>query len=510
MKEGKPYQYVSIRSDSTEKVANKQKIEDQKQFYEFILNNLPADIAVFSPDHKYLFINPVAIKNNELRNFMIGKDDFEYCEFKGIDSSLAIERRRAFNELIANKEFVEWEDEKILDNGERHITLRKMGPIYNNEGELVVVIGYGLEITSRKIAEENVVIAKKEVERINLNLQGLVQEETKKNIKLSQSLNESEKLSTIGELASGIAHDLNTPLGTIKNGGEAIRYTIDTILNELIWKFTPEQVSFAIKTSIENKSDGFIRGIQYIQLLKEFRTFLSENYKQLTEIQISEFASAFMKIRIDLNERDLIATILNNSNALELIKLIDNLQTTWKFIDSIVVSADRAANVVNDLRSLIKNQKSERSSVNLHENITTVLNVFGFELKTNVEIDFNVDKSTFIDGYDIRLFQLWSNIIKNAIEAMDNNVGEKLLKISSVETNDTIVVSIENNGVKIPDEALAKIFDKFYSSKLGTKKSGLGLSIVKNIISEHDAEIKVSSTEFSTIFTVSFNKKRNE
>ena len=93
---------------------------------------------------------------------------------------------------------------------------------------------------------------------------------------------------------------------------------------------------------------------------------------------------------------------------------------------------------------------------------------------------------------------------------MDNNVGEKLLKISSVETNDTIVVSIENNGVKIPDEALAKIFDKFYSSKLGTKKSGLGLSIVKNIISEHDAEIKVSSTEFSTIFTVSFNKKRNE
>ena len=93
---------------------------------------------------------------------------------------------------------------------------------------------------------------------------------------------------------------------------------------------------------------------------------------------------------------------------------------------------------------------------------------------------------------------------------MEGNIDKKLLKISSVETNSTIDVSIENNGSKIPDEALARIFDKFYSSKLGNKKSGLGLSIVKNIISEHDAEIKVSSSEFSTIFVVSFNKKRNE
>lgn len=510
MKDGKPYQYVSIRFDSTDKVLSKLEVETQKQFYEFILNNVPADVAVFSPDHKYLFINPTAIKNTEMRELMIGKDDFDYCELKGIDKSLAIERRNAFNDLVANKEFIEWEDEKILDNGERNITLRKMGPIYDDKGDLLLVIGYGIEITSRKIAEENTVIAKKEVERVNLNLQDLVQEETKKNIKLSQSLNESEKLSTIGELASGIAHDLNTPLGTIKNGGEAIRYTIDTILNDLIWKFSPDQISFALKISSERKTEGFIRGIQMMQQLQGFKSYLSENFKHLKESEISDFASLFVKTRIEITETDMIATMLNNSNALDLIKLIDHLQTTWKFIDSIVVSAERAANVVNDLRSLIKNQKSERSTVNLHENISTVLNVFGFELKSSIEIDFNVDKSTVIEGYDIRLFQLWSNIIKNAIEAMEGNIDKKLLKISSVETNSTIDVSIENNGSKIPDEALARIFDKFYSSKLGNKKSGLGLSIVKNIISEHDAEIKVSSSEFSTIFVVSFNKKRNE
>ncbi len=510
MKEGKPYQYISIRFDSTEKVISKQKNEDQKQFYEFILNNIPSDIAVFSPDHKYLFLNPIAIKNTELRNFMIGKDDFDYCEFKGIDNSLAIERRKAFNELVANKEFVEWEDEKILDNGQRHISLRKMGPIYNDEGELLLVIGYGLEITSRKIAEENVEIAKKEVEHINLNLKSLVQDATRKNLELSQTLNDSEKLATIGEMASGIAHDLNTPLSSIKNGAEAVRYTIDSIFNDIIWKCSPEQISFAIKRSIENKSEGFIRGIQQMIMLKEFKAYLSENYKQLAENEISEFASAFVKARIELNETDLIATILNNSNALDLIKLIDNLQTTWKFIDSIVVSSDRAANVVNDLRSIIKNQKSLKSQINIHDNISTVLNIFDFEFKKNINIEFNVDNSSVIYGYDIRLFQLWSNIIKNAIEAMVRNDGRKLLKISSIENKESITISIENNGAKIPEDVLEKIFDKFYSSKSGNNKSGLGLSIVKNIIAEHNAEIKVTSTEISTIFAIIFSKNRYE
>ena len=217
-----------------------------------------------------------------------------------------------------------------------------------------------------------------------------------------------------------------------------------------------------------------------------------------------------MKARIELNETDLIATILNNSNALDLIKLIDNLQTTWKFIDSIVVSSDRAANVVNDLRSIIKNQKSLKSQINIHDNISSVLNIFDFEFKKNINIEFNVDNSCVIYGYDIRLFQLWSNIIKNAIEAMVRNDGRKLLKISSIENNESITISIENNGAKIPEDVLEKIFDKFYSSKLGTNKSGLGLSIVKNIIAEHNAEIKVTSTENSTIFAIIFSKNRYE
>ncbi len=507
MKEGKPYQYVSIRYDSTEKVLNKLELETQKQFYEFILNNLPADLAVFSPDHKYLFINPAGIKNNEIRNFMIGKDDFDYCQLKGIDTKLAVERRTKFNELIREKKVIEWEDVNILENGAQQNILRKLNPIYDEKGDLKMVIGYGIEITERKIAEENVLKAKKEVEAINSNLKKLVSEETQKNLQLSKSLTENEKMATVGELASGIAHDLNTPLSSIRNGSEAANFTVNSILQELIWKCTREQLNFAIQRASTNiESSIFTSGLELMRLSKNFSVYLSAKFKNYTETEIKEISSAFVRARIEINEEELIDQIMNASNSLNFLKLIENLQTYQSFVHSIEISANRALNVVNDLRLNIKNQNSIKSHVNLKENISSVLNIFNFELEQKVKIDIKIADSIVIYGYDIKLFQLWSNIIKNALEAMESNKGEKLLKISASETKDTISVSIKNNGPAIPIENQHKIFEKFYSTKRGLSSSGLGMSIVKNIITDHGAKIILESTDLFTTFTINFKK----
>ena len=58
-----------------------EQVTTQKDFYENILNNIPVDIAVFDENHKYLFVNPQAIKNDDLRSYIIGKDDFDYCKY---------------------------------------------------------------------------------------------------------------------------------------------------------------------------------------------------------------------------------------------------------------------------------------------------------------------------------------------------------------------------------------------------------------------------------------------
>ena len=130
------------------------KISEQKEFYEFILNEIPSDIAVFSSDQKYLFVNPQGIKDTAIRNFMIGKDDYDYCRLKGISYELADGRKKVFNEVMETGEYKAWIDDFIDKNGNRKVIYRRMGPLKDKNGEIKYVVGYGIEITERKIAEE--------------------------------------------------------------------------------------------------------------------------------------------------------------------------------------------------------------------------------------------------------------------------------------------------------------------------------------------------------------------
>ena len=132
----------------------KDTIESQKEFYELILNSIPSDIAVFDKNHRYLFINPQGIKDEKVRKFMIGKDDFDYAKLKGISDEKAVARRKFFNEIISTKNHETWSDEHIDINGSRKVVQRNLGPIYDEKGKFCFVIGYGTDITNRVLTEE--------------------------------------------------------------------------------------------------------------------------------------------------------------------------------------------------------------------------------------------------------------------------------------------------------------------------------------------------------------------
>jgi signal transduction histidine kinase len=144
-----------------------------------------------------------------------------------------------------------------------------------------------------------------------------------------------------------------------------------------------------------------------------------------------------------------------------------------------------------------------KGPVNLHENIRTVLNVFNHQLKYGVDLKFNIPETIELFGYEPKLYQLWSNLIKNAIEAMHAK-GE--LRITARETRRHIEVTISNSGDPIPVEIQEKIFDKFFTTKGKTTGTGLGLSIVRNVVDEHNAKINLISDEQYTSFIVTFGK----
>lgn len=146
--------FICFISDITERKEATRQLDEQKKFYESILNKLPTDIVVFDKNHKYLFVNPGAIKGEEYRKFIIGKDDFEYCEYRNRDKSLAELRRARFLEVKETKKEIRWEDTVNDPNGNPVTSLRRIFPIHDEKGELEMVIGFGLDITDRKVLEE--------------------------------------------------------------------------------------------------------------------------------------------------------------------------------------------------------------------------------------------------------------------------------------------------------------------------------------------------------------------
>ncbi len=122
------------------------KTKELKTFYESILNTIPVDIAVFDENHRYKFVNPAAIKNDDLRKKIIGMDDFEYFKSLNRNENPAKERRKRFNTLKSTKQPTEWQHNIIGKDNETLTILRKMFPVFQ-KNKLKMVIGFGLDIT---------------------------------------------------------------------------------------------------------------------------------------------------------------------------------------------------------------------------------------------------------------------------------------------------------------------------------------------------------------------------
>jgi PAS domain-containing protein len=149
----------AVQRKETELIDLNEKIASQKEFYEFILNNIPSDIAVFDTDHKYRFVNPQGIKDDELRAWMIGKDDYDYCRFRNVSSSIADKRREKFKNVVESKSHQVWIDDYMNKQGDRKIVFRRIDPLFDESGNVKLVIGYGMDITDQKLAEEKLVDA---------------------------------------------------------------------------------------------------------------------------------------------------------------------------------------------------------------------------------------------------------------------------------------------------------------------------------------------------------------
>jgi hypothetical protein len=136
----------------TREMSLSDEINSQGDFLNRILDNVPVDITLFDTKHQYRYINKVAIKDDETRKWLIGKTDFDYCDYKAKDKALAEGRREIFKKVLSSKEDFDYVDKIKVENKTKYV-LRRFHPVLT-DGKVTEVIGYAVDITDQIQAQK--------------------------------------------------------------------------------------------------------------------------------------------------------------------------------------------------------------------------------------------------------------------------------------------------------------------------------------------------------------------
>jgi signal transduction histidine kinase len=166
------------------------------------------------------------------------------------------------------------------------------------------------------------------------------------------------------------------------------------------------------------------------------------------------------------------------------------------------LAAKHAVSIVKSVKQLGRVDINTEESININDSINKALSLLQSELR-RVSVHISPADLPMFKGSSTELVQVWANIVKNACDAMEG-VDEPSLTISTRVSNNKILVTMSNNGPEIDEATRRKIFQPNFTTKKGGLSFGLGLglSIVKRIISGYDGTIVVKSDANQTVFRI--------
>jgi signal transduction histidine kinase/hemerythrin len=297
-------------------------------------------------------------------------------------------------------------------------------PLRNSKGTIIGAIETLQDVTERHRAEENLRL-------YQTHLEELVQQRTTQLAHANTQLLQSEKLASIGQLAAGVAHEINNPIGYIhSNIG-----TLESYLEDL----------FKVLAAYEA-----------VELGNPERSPVLQTLQKSTDI-------AFLKEDIPLLMRESREGIT------------------------------RVKKIVQDLKDFSRvDSNQEWQWANLHKNLDSTINIASNEIKYKADIVRDYGNIPDIECLPSQLNQVFLNLLVNAAHAIsDDQHGTITIRTGSEQDN--VWIDISDTGSGIPPDVLPKIFDPFFTTKPVGKGTGLGLSLSYGIIQNHKGSISVSS-----------------
>ncbi len=500
--------------DISEIKKNEAQLSTLKQFYETILEKLPADIAIFDKNHKYIYLNPIAIKDDTLRKYIIGKDDFEYARYRGRDTNGAEVRRKKFLEAVKTKNIVGWEDESPDVNGNIHTKFRMFYPAFTATNKFDFMIGYGIDITEIKKNQQKVIKNEAKIESIMqsahdaiiiIDASGVISfanpaTENMFGWELNEMLNKPIVQTTFHHRLMPF---LNKEFGKYKNNKE------NTVFNKLTesfaYKKTGERIQIEL-TVIPLEVDGEISFCAFIKDISErkksekvildFNTNLEKEIKQRTsqlEAAVKELDSFSYSVSHDLKSplrgiggyalalSEDYGSILNEDGN-DLIAKIQN-------------SAIKMNMLIDDMLKLSKVGRTDlyRAKINISELAIEIIEQIK-EDTTRKEVKFTVEPNMFLNC-DKKLFEiLLTNLISNAVKFSNKR---EIPEVSIGKTGDAEkeIFYVKDNGAGFNMKAAANLFGAFQRlhKQEDFEGTGIGLATVQRVINLHGGQVWAES-----------------
>lgn len=262
----------------------------------------------------------------------------------------------------------------------------------------------------------------------------------KEELKASQSmLIQQEKLAAIGQLAAGVAHEINNPLGYISSNLSSL-------------------------SKYKERLGGYLTDLDEIhtQLLPEVQQVIKGKQKKY---KIKLFLEDFPEVIVEAQE-----------------------------------GIQRMKKIVDGLKCFARTDGDLPVPVDLTDCLESAITVVWNEIKYNCKLDKNFGELPIIKGFPQQLSQVFMNLLVNASHAIDK---DGLIQLDTQQLGNLAVIKITDNGSGIAAEHLDRIFDPFFTTKEVGKGTGLGMSIAREIIEKHNGEICAKSTVgIGTTFTV--------
>lgn len=305
-----------------------------------------------------------------------------------------------------------------------------------------------------------------------------------------------------------VLHKKETARYFIKSSSKAIEFT-----NCLIVPVEYESKKYGVIVAEKFKDDVDVdeEEIDILKILSMNLALFFENKRLEHEGIQNEKLLALVKLSKGIVHelRTPITGIVGFANIVK--KNYPNEKLIQEYMSVVIKESERIDNMAADLIEYADSEKSEMKleKVNLRSVMTSVLEKLEEDIEQNqIEVTNDIDKDVFVYGEKNSLSKALLYLLKNSIEASKKR--EPSIKISALDNHRKVILSIRDNGIGIPEEKLEHIFEPLVTTKL--QGTGMGLSIVRNIINRHSAKIDIISkenvgTEVSIVFDIAAKKE---